>query len=405
MVPFTIRLVDRRVEDSVVQPVRLKLDPGSKTTGVALVREPEATDEATGETLRAVTVLWLAELQHRGHAIRDALTQRRAFRRRRRGNLRYRPARFDNRTKPAGWLAPSLRHRVDTTLAWVERLRRWAPVTGLATMLHRFDTQLLQNPDISGVAYQQGTLAGYEVREYLLEKWKRRCAYCDAAEVPLSIDHVHPKAKGGSDRISNLVLACLPCNQRKNAQDVRAFLAHDPERLARIEEQRKVPLADAAAVSSTRWALYGRLKATGLTVEVGSGGRTKWNRSRQGYPKAHWIDAACVGLSGVTLQLNPEMRPFAIRATGHGNRQMCGTNRYGFPIRHRSRARAHFGFQTGDMVRAVVRNGKKAGRYMGRVLCRKSGSFDIQTASRRITGISHRHCLPVHRQDGYGYGL
>ena len=154
MVPFTIRLVDRRVEDSVVQPVRVSLAPGSKVTGLALVRESEAVDETTGEVRNVRTVLWLAELQHRGSVIRDWLTARRAFRRRRRGNLRYRPARFDNRTRPAGWLAPSLQHLVDTTMAWVARLQRWAPVTSLATMLHRFDTQLLQNPGISGVEYQ-----------------------------------------------------------------------------------------------------------------------------------------------------------------------------------------------------------------------------------------------------------
>jgi hypothetical protein len=47
--------------------------------------------------------------------------------------------------------------------------------------------QKLENPEISGIAYQQGTLAGYELREYLLEKWGRKCAYCDATNVPLQI--------------------------------------------------------------------------------------------------------------------------------------------------------------------------------------------------------------------------
>ncbi len=111
MVPFTIRLVDRLRADSVLQPLRLKLDPGSKTTGLALVREKETVDVSTCEVLRAITILMLLELKHRGQAIRDALTSRRAFRRRRRGKLRYRPARFNNRTKPEGWLAPSLQLR------------------------------------------------------------------------------------------------------------------------------------------------------------------------------------------------------------------------------------------------------------------------------------------------------
>jgi hypothetical protein len=117
--PFTIWLRDRVGGET--QLLRLKLDPGSRTTGLALVREEKA------ETQR---VLWLAELQHRGATIRDALSQQRAFRRRRRGaNLRYCQPRFNNLRRLAGWLAPSLRHRVDTTMSWVVRLCRLAPVS------------------------------------------------------------------------------------------------------------------------------------------------------------------------------------------------------------------------------------------------------------------------------------
>ena len=149
--PFTIRLIDRKVEDSILQPIKLKIDPGSKGTGMALVRVSDVRQ----------TVLTLIELKHRGANIRDALTRRKAFRRRRRGKLRFRPARFDNRKRPEGWLPPSLQHRVGTTMSWVDRLRRLSPVSSIDTELVRFDTQLLENPDISGVEYQQGTLAGY----------------------------------------------------------------------------------------------------------------------------------------------------------------------------------------------------------------------------------------------------
>jgi hypothetical protein len=85
------------------------------------------------------------------------------------------------------------------------------------------------------------------VRKYLLEKWGQN--------VPLEIDHIHPKSRGKPDRVSHLTLACRPCNQRKNNRDAAAFLAHDPKRLARIEMQRKAPLKNTAAVNSTRWAL------------------------------------------------------------------------------------------------------------------------------------------------------
>ena len=199
LVPMVIRLVDRQVASCDLQPLRLKLDPGSKTTGLALVRDAQIIDPQTGEMQTAAVVLNLMELVHRGKQISEALTARRQMRRRRRSNLRHRAPRFLNRgNQKSGWLAPSLQHRVDTCMAWVRRIQRWAPVTALSSELVRFDTQALQNPEISGVEYQQGALFGYELREYLLEKWHRQCAYCDAKDVPLQIEHIRPKAQGGS---------------------------------------------------------------------------------------------------------------------------------------------------------------------------------------------------------------
>ncbi|WP_414041490.1 RNA-guided endonuclease IscB [Acidithiobacillus sp. M4-SHS-6] len=401
MVPFTIRLVDRLREDSVLQELRVSITPGSKATGLAVTREAENVDPATGEVIKARVVLMLLELQHRGHAIRDKLTSRRAFRRRRRNQLRHRPARFDNRTKPDGWLAPSLQHRVDTVMTWVQRLLRWTPVASLSTMLHRFDTQALQNPEISGAEYQQGELQGYEVREYLLEKWGRKCAYCDAEHTALTIDHIHPKSKGGSDRVSNLTLACFPCNQRKNHQDVRDFLAKDPQRLARIEAVRKAPLKDAAAVNSTRWALWERLKETHLPVEVGTGGRTKWNRKRLNIPKTHSLDAICTGrVDDIQDWRQPVL---TIKATGRGSYQRTRLTKHGFPRGYLTRSKSAFGFQTGDMVKAIVTTGKKAGIYLGRVAIRASGSFNIQSVTGLVQGIHHRFCTLIQRTDGYGY--
>lgn len=401
MVPFTIRLVDRLQVDSILQPLRVKLDPGSKTTGIALVRERETVDADTGEIIRTLAVAMLLELQHRGHAIRDALTSRRAFRRRRRGKLRYRAPRFLNRTRPEDWLAPSLQHRVDTVLAWVLRLMRLSPVTALSQELVRFDMQAMQNPGISGVEYQQGTLAGYEVREYLLEKWGRKCVYCGAENTPLEIDHIHPRSKGGSDRDSNLTIACHDCNQQKGNIPVEQFLAKQPERVRKIMAQAKAPLRDAAAVNSTRWALYQRLKATGMGVEAGTGGRTKWNRHQFNIPKAHCLDAACVGQ--VDEIVNWQQPVLSIKATGRGSYQRTRLTKYGFPRGYLTRSKSAFGFQTGDLVKAVVTTGKKAGTYLGRVAIRASGSFNIQTGNRLIQGIHQRFCTLIQRADGYGY--
>ena len=393
--PFTIILKDA-ISDPPLEPLRLKLDAGSKTTGLALI------NDATGH------VVWAAELTHRGQAIKKALDARRGVRRGRRyRHTRYRQPRFANRrNKKKGWLPPSLESRLANITTWVARLIRFAPIADLSMELVKFDTQLLENAEISGVEYQQGTLAGYEVREYLLEKWNRTCAYCETKDVPLQVEHIQPRAKGGSNRVSNLCLACKPCNDKKGTQDIREFLKDQPELLARILSQAKAPRHDAAAVNTTRWALYERLKATcGLPVECGSGGLTKYNRVTRELPKTHWLDAACVGKSTPeSLQLKA-VRPWLIVATGSGCRQMCSMDKRGFPRTGPKQAKRVKGFQTGDLVRARVPAGKYAGIHVGRVLVRATGSFDIRTAHGRVQGISHRHCQPIHRNDGYSYQM
>lgn len=390
--PFTLILKESRFESPVL-PLRLKLDPGAKITGIALV------NDATGE------VVFAAGLKHRGFAIRDALTSRRQLRRSRRNRkTRYRQPRFLNRTRPQGWLAPCLKSRVDNIKTWVEKLRRFAPVEAISQELVRFDMQLMRNPDIQGKEYQQGTLAGYETREFLLEKWNRQCAYCGVKDVPLQIEHIHPRAKGGSNSITNLTLSCEKCNTKKGSKDIKEFLKKDPLRLEKILKQAKIPLADAAAVNGTRFTLLSTLKATGLPVETGSGGLTKFNRSQQNLPKLHWLDAACVGKSTPILDIKC-VKPLMITANGHGTRQMCGTDKFGFPNRHRTNKQIHFGFQTGDIIKAVVTSGKKVGVYVGRVLCRATGSFDIATKTGRISGISYKYCSATHKKDGYSYGF
>lgn len=401
LMPFSIRLVDRTIHDSVLQPVIVKLDPGSKTTGIAVVRQSEAVDEETGEVTTTAYVLSLFELTHRGHQISEALTARRNMRRRRRGNRRYRAPRFLNRTKPDGWIAPSLQHRVDTISSWVNRFQKLAPITGIAQELVRFDLQKMENLEINGVDYQQGTLAGYETREYLLNKWGRECAYCGAKNSPLQIEHITPKAKGGSHRVSNLTLACSDCNQQKGAQEINVFLAKDPQRLARIQAQAKRPLKDVAAVNTTRWTLFHALQSTGLPVTTGSGGLTKFNRVRLGIPKTHALDAACVG--SIDALSNWEKPTLAMKATGRGSYQRTLLCAFGFPRGYLTRQKRIHGFQTGDRIKAEVTKGKKIGCYVGRVAVRASGSFNIQTAQGVIQGISYRHCQVIQRADGYGY--
>lgn len=381
--PFVIRLNDRIGGD--VQPVYLGVDPGSKFTGMAITRDAAGVRH----------VLFKLEIGHRSSAIRKALQQRASYRRGRRSrNLRYRAPRFSNRTKPKGWLAPSLRSRVQHVESWARRVQRWTPVTTVALEMVSFDTQLTQDAEMSGVGYQYGTLAGYEVREYLLAKFGRQCAYCDARDGPLNVDHVLARIRGGSDRVSNLVLACISCNQAKDSRLLQEFC---PARAAEIMARAKAPMRDAAAVNSTRFATHAALLSLGVPVECSTGGRTKWNRHTHGIPKTHALDAACVGV--LKAVRNWGGRTLVVQAAGRGSHQRTAPDKFGFPRLIYSRNKRAYGFATGDLVRAIVPIGKSAGIHIGRVSIRARGSFRVGAHG----DINHRYCTLLQRQDGYAH--
>lgn len=390
--PFTI-VLSRVVDEPHIQPLRVKLDPGSKTTGIAVV------NDTSGE------VVFAAELQHRGSVIKQRLDDRRAHRRfRRQRKTRYRPARFHNRRRRTAWLPPSLESRITNVLTWVKRLHRLCSVTALSVELVKFDTQLLEQPDIQGVDYQQGTLQGYEIREFLLERWHRRCAYCGASSMPLQVEHIRPRAKNGGNRVSNLTLACEPCNKEKGTQDVEVFLADKPAVLSRLLAQVQSPLKDAAAVNATRWTLYKRLQALGLPIECGSGGLTKYNRTARSLPKTHWLDACCVGKRTPELLAVSNVAPLRITAMGRQRRQMCLMDRFGFPRTKAKHKPSKHSFRTGDLIRAVVPSHlKHAGVHVGRMSSKANGGFTIATSNGTVTDIGHRYCTRLQRADGYAY--
>ncbi|GAB2491385.1 hypothetical protein HNR10_001441 [Nocardiopsis aegyptia] len=291
---------------------------------------------------------------------------------------------------------------METTASWAGRLARLAPVRVAHVERAAFDTHALSaGRPLEGAAYQQGTLRGFEVREYLLAKFGRTCVYCGATDTPLNIDHVHPRSRGGSDRVANLVLACIPCNQAKADRPVEEFVT-DPKTLAMIRAQAKAPLRDAAAVNATRWALWRSLDER-LPTRVGSGGRTKWNRTRNRLPKSHTLDALAVGkLDTITEAARTVL---SVACTGRGSYARTTPDKHGFPRLRRSRSKQYFGFATGDLVRALVPVGKRKGSHSGRVLVRARGNFDITTAHGRQAGINHRYVRLLQRVDGYAYTL
>ena len=404
--PFTI-ILKREIQESDTEQFRLKIDPGSKITGIAIL------NDKTGE------VVFATELQHRGQQIKKAMDSRRAVRRSRRNRkTRYRKTRFSNRTRPEGWLSPSLFSRVANIETWVKRLCRLSPIVAISFESAKFDTQKMavhevtaerseQNPEINGVEYQHGKLAGYNVKEYLLEKFGRKCVYCGKDNVPLEVEHIIPPKRGGSNRVSNLAIACRPCNLKKGNKTAKEF------GYPKVQEQAKKPLKDVAVLNITCKAIVKRLKATGLPIEVGTGALTKYNRLKRKLPKAHWLDAACIGESTPQVLEIEGIFPLLIVAIGHGSRQMCRVDKYGFPRTKAKQFKRVHGFQSGDIVKAIVQKttddfvlpptGKKAGIYIGRVSIRASGSFNLKTENGTVQGISHRHCRLFQRADGYGY--
>jgi 5-methylcytosine-specific restriction endonuclease McrA len=390
--PFLIILKEAK-PDARVKPLRLKIDPGSQTTGLALVTSATDTSEQVhGE------VVWAAELTHRGSDIhRDVTSRRQARRSRRHRHTRYREARYENRTRQRGWLPPTLESRVHNVATWVQRLARWCPVGAISFEAVRFDTQLLQHPDIAGVEYQYGDLAGIEAREYLLLKWDYRCAYCHqqaTASNRWEIDHIVPRSRGGSDRVSNLALSCHQCNRAKGDQTALEF-GHP-----KVQTQAKAPLKDAAAVNSTRGAVHQRLLAFGIPVETGSGGLTKFNRSRRGLPKTHWLDAVCVGRSTLPLLRGwRDLVPLSITAQRWQRRQMCLMNEHGFPRTKAKGVSRVQGFKTGDMVKAVVPSGKPRGTHIGKVAVKARGLFTVAS----VPDVPARYCRLLQHADGYSY--
>ena len=392
--PFTIQLTQR--SEGYKQPVELKFDPGSKETGIGLVLHGK----------NRLSAIFGAMLTHRGQEIKGNLDSRRMVRRSRRNRkTRYREARFLNRVRSRhkGWLAPSVQSRVDNITEWSKRFMRLSPVGFITVESVKFDMQKMENATIEGIEYQRGTLFDYEVKEYLLEKYSYSCAYCEVKNVPFEKEHVIPKSRGGSNRISNLVLSCRSCNEKKDNLTIDEFLKDNQPLLKKIKAQLKTPLKDAAAVNISRKQIIKELSDLNVPVLTGTGAETKYNRVSQGYAKEHYIDALCAGTTGIKVYISSKLKPLLIKKERRNNRQMCLVDKYGFPRGKAKGSKIVKGFKTGDIVKAVVLKGKKKGVYKGKVSVRSSGSFNIKVKPGVVEGIGWRNCVMLYRFDGYSY--
>ena len=398
MRPFTI-ILKRVVEKPVVsEKIECKIDPGSKTSGIVV----------TITSNNKCDVVYAMNLKHHKDLIVKRLESRsniRHFRRSRK--TRYRKPRFKNRKRSKGWLPPSILSVVNNIVSWVDKLKKIIPIHEIHVEHVNFDTQKIQNPDILGVEYQHGTLEGIETKQYLLEKYNRTCVYCGATNVPLQIEHVIPKSKGGSNRISNLVIACESCNQKKGSQNIEEFLKENPALLSDIKKGLKTPLRDAATVNSMKDNLILKLETFGLPVLKWSAVITKYNRMIQSYHKEHWIDAACVGESGFKVNIE-NVNCLNVKSMGRGNRQVQLTDDRGFP-RTRGSARERYkpkkhkrikDFSTGDLVRVTFKKGNRLIKHITTISIRSTGIFSFKYNGKTID-LNYKRFKIIQYNNGY----
>ena len=319
---FGIRLLGRTRAQSEVQDIAINIDPGSQTTGIAVVTN----DEEGGRA-----VLAALEIKHRAFNIKATLTKRRSFRRNRRARLRYRAPRFDNRRRKPGTLPPSVDSLRIDTMRVVSILRRMFPITHIRLERNKFDPQLMMNPDINGVEYQRGTLFGWQVRAYVIDRDASRCVYCRRRNVRLELDHVRPRAIS-SDRVDNLVACCRHCNIQKGNQPIEQFLADQPDLLKRITEPlQRSRLASATHINAVLPTLIPELRTTGLPLTLTDAASVSWTRQRLGIRKTHCYDAALQGRDFINIESLPN-QVLEIQPTNGRSKQKANVDRHGTPV-------------------------------------------------------------------------
>jgi len=381
--PFTIRIKENK---DCLKKYTIKFDVGASVTGVAIVD--------------AIKCFFFAEIVHRGKVIKKAMDSRRAIRRSRRNRkTRYREPRFDNRTRPEGWLPPSVKSRADNVINFAKKYAKLIPITSVVVERVSFDTSsMTSGKELYGVEYQNGNLKDMKLRNFIFQKYNYSCVYCgDRGE---EIEHIIPKSKGGTNSINNLTLSCRKCNISKGNLSLKAFGKKIDKNLLHIEPK-KTP-KNASIIQSARTYTLKEL-AKDFEVTTGEGWETYTNRKDIELPKEHYYDAMCIGNNYKYKIVTDKV--LEIKAQGRGSRKMCQINKFGFPRTKAKGSKVVKGFQTGDIVKAVVTKGKKIGTYLGKVAVRVSGNFNISTTTDIIQGINFKYCKTIQKGDGYAYAV
>ncbi len=288
--PFTIQLLYETT--SYTQNITLGIDSGYNHIGFSAVTEKEE--------------LICGEVKLRND-ISELLKERRMYRRIRRSRLRYRKRRFDNRisTKKEGWLAPSIKHKLDSHVRFVDYLKKILPITNIVVEVANFDTHKLKNPDVTGEGYQQGEQQDFwNVREYVLYRDNYTCQLCGKKNTILEVHHIGYWKEDRTDRPGNLITLCTKCHSPSNHKAGGKLYGMEPV---------QKPLKDATFMSTIRWKLVNTLMC-GYTY----GYITKSKRVSLGLEKTHYNDAFCIA-GGINQQ---RIEPIYFEQNRRNNRSL-----------------------------------------------------------------------------------
>ena len=384
--PFTIQL-DYEPDTHIIQPMTLGVDSGAIHSGYSVANEQRE--------------FYSSEVIARDN-ISYRISDRRMYRQNRRyRKTRYRKPRFNNRkNKKKGWLPPSLEQKVAVQLNEIDHLHRHFPIETIIVEVAEFNIQKIKNPDISGKDYQQGTLQGYNIRNYLLEKHGRKCFYCDKEVSNFEVEHMIPKAKGGSNRIDNLTLSCHSCNQKKGTLTAEEFIKQTlpaekvAKKLKQLSKEKRL-FKYMAHMNATRWTLYDAINDKYPNVKMTYGYITKYNRIQAGLPKAHHIDAKCI--TGFAQVPSFDTTVVKMKMRRHNRQLHRATFSKGHVRKAASLPTVMFGFRLYDIVmynnhRYYIKGRRSNGSF---TLVSLEGLKDEDRTYKKLTLLAHTNAYLI----------
>lgn len=300
--PFTVQLLyDTK---NITQDITLGIDSGYLNIGFSAITEKQELISGEVKLLQGQ---------------KERLYERASYRRLRRQRLRYRKPRFNNRisSKKEGWLAPSIKHKLDSHIRFIEKLQKILPISKIVIEVANFDIQKIKNPEIEGKLYQEGEMKGFwNLREYILYRDNYKCQNPDCKnkdkDPVLRIHHIMYREYGGTDSPSNLTTLCDKCHTPSNHK--KGKFLYD----WMIEGKKVKGFKDSTFMSMVRWRLVNYLNSLDIETKYTYGFETKSKRIELGLEKSHFNDAFCIA-GGINQK---RIKPFFVEQIRRNNRSL-----------------------------------------------------------------------------------